>query len=419
MLVIYFSPTATPENMRAIASTIAGVVPSVKLILHRYCMILDDAIEDDILEYISQYSDVCYKKKFLTPYVLISRLFADCRKQIETKHGGVSNQSGAKHIEHGILSNQSGVEHIKHGISLNQSGVEHCGVSNQSEADCNNISSQKIKSEHNRGLPQKDQTNFTPLPFFLPNTFTWIAGPCAVESRGMIQETAHFLSSLGIPFLRGGCFKARSSPYYFQGYAQTALRDLRDVADQFGMRIVTEVVSEDLVEPLSEMADVLQVGTRNAQNFQLLLKLGRQSKPVLLKRGFMNTIEEFLLAAEYLAMNGNEKIILCERGIRTFETATRNTLDISAIPIIHQETYLPIIIDPSHAAGRSDIILPLVKAGLVVEASGAIVEVHPSPKFAKSDGKQSLNFQQFEQLFYSIQNLAQRLEIHIPSIGPN
>lgn len=253
----------------------------------------------------------------------------------------------------------------------------------------------------------------SPKPFLTHGTFTWIAGPCSVESKGMIQETAHFLSSLGVFWLRGGCFKARSSPYPFQGYGQAALQDLRDAADQFGMKIITEVISEELVSPLSEIADILQVGSRNAQNFQLLRKLGKQPKPVLLKRGFMNTIDEFLLAAEYIAMNGNDQIILCERGIRTFETATRNTLDIAALPLIQQASYLPIIIDPSHAAGRTDIILPLIQAGLVVHAAGAMVEVHPCPAAAKVDGKQSLSFQQFEQVFHSIQDLARRIEIKI------
>ncbi len=268
--------------------------------------------------------------------------------------------------------------------------------------------------------PMISNTGFLPkLPLnignilFAPNTFTIIAGPCSVESRSMILETARFLSDLGIPILRGGAFKSRTSPYYFSGYGQEALEDLREAADQFRMKMVTEVVSEDFVSLVSQMADIVQVGSRNAQNFELLKKLGQQNKPVFLKRGFMNTIEEFLLAAEYIALQGNSNIFLCERGVRTFESATRNTLDISAIPLIQKQSFLPIFFDPSHASGRNDIILPLIKAGIAVGANGVMIEVHPHPEKALSDGKQSLNFIEFQQTFQQIQVLCRQLGIYL------
>ena len=179
------------------------------------------------------------------------------------------------------------------------------------------------------------------------------------------------------------------------------------------MKVVTEVLGERMVENVACFADILQVGSRNSQNFQLLAKLGQQSRPVLLKRGFMNTIHEFLLAAEYIAAAGNRQIILCERGIRTFETETRNTLDIAAVPLVHLESHLPIIIDPSHAAGRTDIITPLVKAAMAAGAQGVLVEVHPHPERALSDGKQSLDFHQFEILLSEVHQFAQTLQIQV------
>jgi len=183
--------------------------------------------------------------------------------------------------------------------------------------------------------------------------------------------------------------------------------------------MLTEVVSEELVEPISEVSDILQVGSRNAQNFQLLKRIGIQPKPVVIKRGFMNTLEEFLLAAEYIALMGNHQILLCERGIRTFEPWTRNTLDISAIPLMQQQSYLPVIVDPSHAAGRTDLVLPLVKAALAVGAQGAMIEVHPNPSAALSDGKQTLDFNQFTELVREIEHTAKRLGIHLQHLEKN
>ena len=241
--------------------------------------------------------------------------------------------------------------------------------------------------------------------------FTVMAGPCAVEDREMIMETAAFLSSLGVKVLRGGAFKPRTSPYSFQGLGVKGLEYLREAGDEYEMKIVTEVIGESEIELVYKYADILQVGTRNAQNFSLLKKVGEKPKPVLLKRGFMNTVEELLLAAEYIALKGNMNILLCERGIRTFETSTRNTLDISAVPVIKLQSHLPVIVDPSHASGRRDIVSSLAKAAMAAGANGIIVEVHPKPEAALSDGKQSLNFQEFEALYRDLTGLSQVLEV--------
>jgi len=243
--------------------------------------------------------------------------------------------------------------------------------------------------------------------------FTIMAGPCAIEDREMIEETASFLSEHGVKILRGGAFKPRTSPYSFQGLGEKGLNYMREAADTYNMKIVTEVVGVNVLELVSQYADILQIGARNSQNFQLLKSVGESGKPVLLKRGFMNTVEEFLLSAEYIAARGNKKIILCERGIRTFETATRNTLDISAIPVVRLQSHLPIIVDPSHSAGRRDIIIPLVRAAIAVGAHGILVEVHPRPETALSDGKQSLNFTDFEELLNGIKEISRVMGVEL------
>ncbi len=243
--------------------------------------------------------------------------------------------------------------------------------------------------------------------------FTIMAGPCAIEDREMIMETADFLSSHGVRVLRGGAFKPRTSPYSFQGLGEEGLRYMREAADTYNMKMVTEVMGVETLEMVLHYTDILQIGARNSQNFHLLKRVGEANKPVLLKRGFMNTIEELLLSAEYIAVRGNTEIILCERGIRTFETATRNTLDISAIPIVRLQSHLPIIVDPSHAAGRRDIIHSLVKAAIAVGAHGILVEVHPRPETALSDGKQSLNFSEFEELLRGVKELSQVMGVEV------
>ncbi|MCD6363970.1 MAG: 3-deoxy-7-phosphoheptulonate synthase [Synergistetes bacterium] len=236
--------------------------------------------------------------------------------------------------------------------------------------------------------------------------FTVIAGPCSVESEEQINETARFLSNLGVRLLRGGAFKPRTSPYSFQGLGEIGLKLLKEAARAYDMRVVTEVMDTQTIDKVYEYADVLQVGARNMQNFPLLKALGKIDKPVLLKRGFMSTIEEWLLAAEYIALYGNERIILCERGIRTFERYTRNTLDISAVPAVKSLSHLPICVDLSHATGRRELIPPLAKAALAAGAHAIMVEVHPNPEKALSDGDQSLTFKEFESLLISIKRLS-------------
>jgi len=221
-------------------------------------------------------------------------------------------------------------------------------------------------------------------------SITVIAGPCSVESRGMLMETAHSVRAAGATMLRGGAFKPRTSPYAFQGLGAEALRLLADVRAETGLPVVTEVMDTRQVDLVAEHADMLQVGARNMQNFALLAELGHVRRPVLLKRGLSATIKELLMAAEYIMANGNHDIVLCERGIRTYETATRNTLDIAAIPVLKRETHLPVIVDPSHAGGDADLVAPLAFAAIAAGADGLIVEVHPDPENALSDGDQSL-----------------------------
>ena len=233
-----------------------------------------------------------------------------------------------------------------------------------------------------------------------------IAGPCAVEGKEMILETAITLRSAGICFLRGGAFKPRTSPYSFQGLGQKALEYLSLAREKTGMKIVTELLDTRDVDLVYSCANIIQIGARNMQNFELLKVVGHLDKPILLKRGLGATIKEFLMAAEYIVSCGNEDVILCERGIRTFETETRNTLDISAVPLLKQLTHLPVIIDPSHAAGRKDIILPLARAAVAVGADGLMVEVHPCPQKAKSDGAQSLTPNEFFSLIKEVQAIA-------------
>ncbi|MFA6032724.1 MAG: bifunctional 3-deoxy-7-phosphoheptulonate synthase/chorismate mutase [Myxococcota bacterium] len=222
-----------------------------------------------------------------------------------------------------------------------------------------------------------------------------IAGPCAVEGEEQMEYVASGLAKLGVTFLRGGTFKPRSSPYAFQGLGEPGLRILQKAARRHGMLSVTEVMDTRQVELVSEYADVLQIGTRNMYNYDLLREVGRTRKPVILKRSFSATIEEFLSAAEYIIDGGNENIILCERGIRTFERQTRNTLDISAIPILRKMSWLPVIVDVSHAAGRKDILAPLSRASLAAGANGLMVEVHPFPAIARSDSQQQMDLTEF------------------------
>ena len=227
---------------------------------------------------------------------------------------------------------------------------------------------------------------------------TVIAGPCSVENRDMLVATATAVRSAGATMLRGGAFKPRTSPYAFQGLGLEALRMLVAVRAQTGMPVVTEVMDTRQVDLVAEHADMLQVGARNMQNFALLAELGRMRRPVLLKRGLSATVKELLMAAEYIMANGNHDVVLCERGIRTYETATRNTLDVAAIPVLKRESHLPVIVDPSHAGGDAALVAPLAFAAIAAGADGLIVEVHPDPECALSDGDQSLAPPAFQSL---------------------
>jgi len=234
-----------------------------------------------------------------------------------------------------------------------------------------------------------------------------IAGPCSVESEEQILEVANGVKQAGAQMLRGGAYKPRTSPYGFQGLKEEGLRLLKKAKEQTDLPIVTEVISPELVEVVSAYADVLQVGARNMQNFALLKEIGKTNKPVLLKRGASATIEEWLLAAEYILSEGNPNVILAERGIRTFEKYTRNTLDLSAVPVVKKLSHLPVIIDPSHAAGKRDWVIPLAKAAVAVGADGIIVEVHNQPEVALSDAAQQLTIPMFHQMMDELSKIAE------------
>src|ERR687884_777929 len=237
--------------------------------------------------------------------------------------------------------------------------------------------------------------------------FGLIAGPCTVEYREQTLETARAVADAGATMLRGGAFKPRTSPYTFQGLGDQALAILREAGDETGLPVVTELMDPRHVEPVLEAADVIQIGARNSQNFLLLAEVGRAHKPVLLKRGLSLSVEELLMAAEYVAKEGNDRIILCERGIKTFESTTRYTLDLGSVAVLKHETHLPVIVDPSHAAGRRDLVLPLARAAAAVGADGIIVEAHPQPEEALSDGPQQIPTADFGEFARTVRGVVQ------------
>ena len=244
-----------------------------------------------------------------------------------------------------------------------------------------------------------------------------IAGPCAIESREQAFAVAERVSQAGAQFFRGGAYKPRTSPYSFQGLGEEALRIMAEIRDRFGMKIVTEAIDNQSLELVEEYADVIQIGARNMQNFSLLKRAGRARKPVMVKRGMSATLEEFLMAAEYVMSEGNYNVILCERGVRTFADHTRNTLDLSIVPAVQRLSHLPIIVDPSHGTGKRNKETPLSRASVAVGADGLIVEVHTQPDKALSDGIQSLYPEQFEQLMGQVRQIASVLGRTIPAIG--
>ncbi len=233
-----------------------------------------------------------------------------------------------------------------------------------------------------------------------------IAGPCAVENRAILLEVAKAVKEAGAAFLRGGAFKPRTSPYAFQGLEEEGLKYLKDARDRTGLPVVTEVMDPRDIQLVAEYADILQIGARNMQNFRLLKDVGMCRKPVLLKRGISATIKEWLMSAEYIMSGGNHNVILCERGIRTYETSTRNTLDLSAVPVLKQLTHLPVIVDPSHAVGKWDLVPPMAKAAVAAGADGLLIEVHANPEEALCDGEQSLKPQVFRRLMQELGPIA-------------
>lgn len=242
------------------------------------------------------------------------------------------------------------------------------------------------------------------------NRIAVMAGPCSVESKEQIETSAKIVAGQGATFLRAGAFKPRSSPYAFQGLGEEGLALLRKAADAHGLLVVSEVMDQTQIPLMEKYVDLMQVGARNMQNFNLLKELGKSSTPVLLKRGIAATVEEMLLSAEYILSGGNYNVILCERGIRTFETTTRNTMDLAAIPVVHHLSHLPIIADPSHGTGRRDKVLPMARASVAAGADGLIVEVHPEPNKALSDGAQSLEPPQFVTLMSQLRIIAQAVD---------
>jgi 3-deoxy-7-phosphoheptulonate synthase len=233
-------------------------------------------------------------------------------------------------------------------------------------------------------------------------SLTVMAGPCSVETREQLFETAEAVKAAGATVLRGGAFKPRTSPYSFQGLGVEALRYLAEARELTGLPVITEVMEPNQVDIVAEYADILQIGTRNMQNYSLLRDVGRVARPVMLKRGYGATVEEWLMSAEYIVSSGNPNVILCERGIRTFETYTRNTMDLAAIPLLHHLTHLPVIVDPSHATGKRWLVKPLAIGGVAVGADGVMVEVHPDPESALSDADQQLNLDQFADMMAAL-----------------
>ncbi|MEV0968725.1 3-deoxy-7-phosphoheptulonate synthase [Microtetraspora glauca] len=301
---------------------------------------------------------------------------------IESIVGIVSTSGGEAFVSRGVNRTIIGlVGDIERFAALNIRGMS--GV-----ADVMRVSMPyKLVSRENH--PERSTVRVGGVPIG-PDTVTLIAGPCAVETPQQTLEAAEMAKAAGATLLRGGAFKPRTSPYAFQGLGEEGLRILADVREKTGLPIVTEVVDAHDVELVASYADMLQIGTRNTQNFALLQAVGKAGKPVMLKRGMSGTIEEWLMSAEYIAQRGNLDIVLCERGIRTFETATRNTLDVSAVPVAQRLSHLPVIIDPSHSGGRRDLVLPLTRAAIAVGADGVIIDVHPHPEQALCDGPQAL-----------------------------
>jgi 3-deoxy-7-phosphoheptulonate synthase len=297
-------------------------------------------------------------------------------------------------VMHTVLGGVGPVEEIDPADFEAMAGVKECHRI---------VSPYKLASRHFR--PQGTVVKIGDVEIGGPRVVV-MAGPCSVESREQIEQVAGIVAAQGAQVMRGGAFKPRSSPYSFQGMGEEGLKLMREAADRHGLLVVSEVMDNSQLPLLSAYSDILQIGARNMQNFNLLREVGKLRKPALLKRGISATIEELLLAAEYIMSGGNYDVILCERGIRTFETYTRNTMDISAIPVVKKLSHLPILGDPSHGTGRRDLVLPLARAAVAAGADGLLIEVHPDPDHALSDGAQTLTPPQFAEMMQQVKAIA-------------
>ncbi|MFU1788485.1 bifunctional 3-deoxy-7-phosphoheptulonate synthase/chorismate mutase [Mammaliicoccus sciuri] len=358
----------------------------------------------------------------------MSNELENLRKRIE----GINDEILALLQERGTLAKKIGEEKRKQGTQVynpqrEKEMLNHLIDNNQGPYNDNTIkqlfkeifkaSTDLQKSENEKHLyvsrklkPEDTIVQFDNGAIIGNNKKSFVFGPCSVESQEQVDTVAKELADRGEKFIRGGAFKPRTSPYDFQGLGEEGLKILKNTKDKYGLNIVSEIVNPAHFEMADEYLDVFQIGARNMQNFELLKEAGKTNKPILLKRGLSATIEEFIYAAEYIHSQGNNNIILCERGIRTYEKATRNTLDISAVPILKQGTHLPVMVDVTHSTGRKDIMLPCAKAALAVGADGVMAEVHPDPSVALSDAGQQMDLNEFDAFYKEIVEAAKLYE---------
>lgn len=358
----------------------------------------------------------------------MSNELENLRKRIE----GINDEILALLQERGTLAKKIGEEKRKQGTQVydpqrEKEMLNHLIDNNQGPYNDNTIKQlfkeifkastdlQKSENEKHLYVSRKLKPEDTIVQFdngaIIGNTKkSFVFGPCSVESQEQVDTVAKELADRGEKFIRGGAFKPRTSPYDFQGLGEEGLKILKNTKDKYGLNIVSEIVNPAHFEMADEYLDVFQIGARNMQNFELLKEAGKTNKPILLKRGLSATIEEFIYAAEYIHSQGNNNIILCERGIRTYEKATRNTLDISAVPILKQGTHLPVMVDVTHSTGRKDIMLPCAKAALAVGADGVMAEVHPDPSVALSDAGQQMDLNEFDAFYKEIVEAAKLYE---------
>ncbi|MDT0744196.1 bifunctional 3-deoxy-7-phosphoheptulonate synthase/chorismate mutase [Mammaliicoccus sciuri] len=358
----------------------------------------------------------------------MSNELENLRKRIE----GINDEILALLQERGTLAKKIGEEKRKQGTQVydpqrEKEMLNHLIDNNQGPYNDNTIkqlfkeifkaSTDLQKSENEKHLyvsrklkPEDTIVQFDNGAIIGNNKKSFVYGPCSVESQEQVDTVAKELADRGEKFIRGGAFKPRTSPYDFQGLGEEGLKILKNTKDKYGLNIVSEIVNPAHFEMADEYLDVFQIGARNMQNFELLKEAGKTNKPILLKRGLSATIEEFIYAAEYIHSQGNNNIILCERGIRTYEKATRNTLDISAVPILKQGTHLPVMVDVTHSTGRKDIMLPCAKAALAVGADGVMAEVHPDPSVALSDAGQQMDLNEFDAFYKEIVEAAKLYE---------